>query len=465
MTEGTKFAKAPGAWPLVGHVPRIARGLPEFLESLPAHGDLVEVRVGWWRAYVVCSAELAVQILRDDRTFDKGGPIYDQARDFAGNGMATCPYRDHRRQRRLLQPAFGRDRIPGYAEVMSERIDGVTGAWHDGQVIDVLKEMCSITISVATDTLFTTGVDESAAAKLRESVNTVFASGFRQMIMPRMLRRLPTPENRRYARANTHLRVASDQIIKEYRRRGIDHGDILSKLLAARDEDGEGRLSDSEVYDQVVTLLLASIETTASTLSWAGYLLARHPEIQDAVYAEAHAVLNGRAARFDDLPHLQLAGRVVHETLRLYPPGWLFTRTVRHDTELAGVSLPAGATVFYSPYLLHHRADLFDEPERFAPDRWQDPALSERPDSGFMPFATGARQCIGNEFALVEATLALATLADRWRLGKPAARVSPVLRLTLNPPPLTLRVHRRRAATASDTAGSPGAAVTQATGS
>jgi pentalenene oxygenase len=445
--------RAPGWLPLLGHTLRIGRDPLGFLMSLPACGDLVQVKVGPWRSYLICNPDLVLRVLLDDRTFDKGGPFISKSREVIGNGVATCPHGEHRRQRRLVQPAFHRDRMPGYAAVMSDRIERVTGRWRDGQVIRPGSEMTAITTSTLTATLFATGLGDSAIAGLEHSVNVIFAGMFRQLLMPRgKPGQLLTPGSRRYARAHAFLKARVDQIIDDYRHRGASQPgtgqqDMLSMLLAARDEDGTGGLTDAEVYDQVLIFLIAGIDTTAAAMAWACLLLARHPGTQDLLHAEAHAVLGGRTARWEDLPGLELTGHVVTEALRLYPPAWILTRIVTRDTELDGHPLPAGTTLLYSPYLLQHRADLFPDPGRFDPGRWLTATGTQRLRGDFIPFSGGARQCIGKDFALTEATLALATIAGRWRLEsldhparmRPAAR-----RVVLSPTSARLRVHRRR---------------------
>ncbi|WP_217547977.1 cytochrome P450 [Streptomyces sp. GbtcB6] len=440
-----RVGRAPGALPVLGHVLPIARDPLGFLASLSAHGDLLEVRVGPWRGYVVCHPELVSQVLLDDRTFDKGGVIFEKAREFVGNGLVSCPHADHRRQRRLIQPTFHRDRMPAYAAVMSDHIDQVTGSWHDGQLIVVGREMYTVTAGVLCTSLFGTSLAETEISKLEDSVNDIMIGSARQILLPSWLHKLPTQARRRYVRANAHLSTVVHRIIDGYQSGSLDDVGMLSILLAAREEDGIGALSDTEVYDQVVTILLGGIDTTTEVLAGACHLLSRHPHIQHQLHTEVSAVLGGRAARLQDVPKLKMTGRVITETLRLYPPVWVLTRTVTRDTELAGQHLPSGTTVVVSSYLLHHRADVFADPDTFRPERWLTQA-SPRPSSGYLPFSTGARQCIGNDFGTIEATLALATITDRWHLTAPAdtAPVKTVTRLVLGHRG-PLRLHRRTA--------------------
>ncbi|MGB6163557.1 MAG: cytochrome P450 [Pseudonocardiaceae bacterium] len=444
MTATLTVGSAPGALPLLGHALALGRRPLDFLESLPAHGDLVRVKLGPWPAYVVCHPDLVHQILVEDRTFDKGGPTFDKARKVAGNGLGTCGHREHRRQRRLVQPAFRRDRIPGYARVMTEQIAAVTEPWHDGQIIDVLTVMNALAMAIATRTLFTAEVDESTFIEIQQCVNDVLIGVARRVVMPlELLDKLPTRGNRRFDRARNRLRHHIDQLITNYRRAGIDHGDLLSMLLAARD-DGGGGLADSEIHDQVLTFFVAGSESTAAALSWAWHLLGCHPDIQARLHNEVDTVLEGRIAEYSDIPKLKLTGRIINETLRLYPASWMRTRLTTTDTELAGQHLPAGTIVVFSIYVLHHRADLYSDPNRFDPDRWQDDNTPALPRGAFIPFGGGARKCIGDVFAMTEATLALASIATRWQFDPlPRARVRPAARLILAPHSLRMRLRQR----------------------
>jgi cytochrome P450 len=445
MTATLTVGSAPGTLPLLGHALALGRKPLDFLASLPAHGDLVRVKLGPWPAYVVCHPDLAHQILVEDRTFDKGGPTFDTARKVAGNGVGSCEHRDHRRQRRLVQPAFRRDRIPGYARVMTEQIAVVTEPWHDGQVLDVLAVMNAFTMAVATRTLFTAGVDESTLIEIQQCARDFSTGLARRVVMPwEWLNKIPTRGNRRFDRARNLLRHHTGQLITNHRRAGIDHGDLLSMLLAARDDDGQG-LADSEIHDQVITFLLGGSETTSTALSWAWHLLGCHPDIQTRLHSEVDTVLNGRIAEYHDIPKLKLTARIITETLRLYPPAWMMTRLTTTDTELAGQHLPAGTIVVFSPYVLHHRTDLYPDPDRFDPDRWHDDNAHPLPRGAFTPFAGGARKCIGDVFAKTETTLALASIATRWQLDPtPRTRVRPALRFILAPRSLRMRLRQRR---------------------
>ncbi|MFI5476606.1 cytochrome P450 [Streptomyces cacaoi] len=438
-----RFADAPGALPGIGHGLAALKDPLGFLTGLHAHGDLVRIRVGTWRAYIACHPEVAYRVLQDDRNSDKGGRIIDKAAEFGGTGILMCPHTEHRRRRRIVQPAFDRAHLRHYAAVMSRHVDRITSSWQPGPV-PPLAEASSITTSVAAETFFgeTLSAAETAAVKL--SVTTVFNDAYRQVVAPDLLLRLPTRRNHHYEQARRHLQATVEKIIATYRAREAAGSDLLAHILREHNE-ADGGLTDDEAYNEILGLLLAGVESTANVIAWACLMLAQHPHIQEQVAAETREVLDGHPATWEALPRLQITTRVINETLRMYPPAWISSRIVRHDSELVpGHTVPVGATVLYSPYLLHHRPDLYTRPSLFHPDRWLDPHTPQRPRDGYLPFAAGGRQCIGNDFGHIQATIALATITDRWRLHPPAAHPTPRIHLTLRPPPTTLNATPRR---------------------
>lgn len=362
MTPAIRSACAPGRWPVVGHALALWRHPLEFLVSLPTYGDLVEISLEPLRMVVVCSPELTHRMLRDGHTFDKGGPFYEQLKILLGGGLVTCAHRPHRRQRRLLQPAFSQDRLAVYATEMSRQLDAVLVTWQDGQAIDVLAAMDEITTMISARTLFSAALSLEQFTEFLRNLTVIVEGMFLRMLMPAWLTRAPLSINRRFTRALSTVDALTYQIITTYRREGIDHGDLLSTMLAARDEDGDA-LTDTEIRDQVLTFWGAGTETTASLLAWSLHLLGQHPEVAQQVHAEVDDVLGGRVATHDDVPHLDYTTRVLIETLRLYPPVWLVTRVLTTQTALAKTTLPAGTTLAYSPYLIQRRADLYPDPD------------------------------------------------------------------------------------------------------
>ncbi|MFE1549879.1 cytochrome P450 [Streptomyces sp. NPDC058718] len=449
MKDHRSIPTAPRALPLLGHVVPLLRDPLAFLNSLPAAGELARIRLGPLTMIVICDPELTRQALLDDRIFDKGGPLYDRLREVIGNGVVSCPHQAHRRLRRLSQPAFHQARLPDYAQAMTSCVQEAADSWSPGQVLDVPAEMMMASTKIITATLFSDALPATAHGQLVDDVTTVVKSLYQRMFLIPPLDRLPTPGNRAHVAARARLHDTVERAIAQRRADGADYGDLLSALVAAHDpeDDGPG-MTGAEISDTIVSFVLAGIESTAATLSSVLDLLARHPEVERRLHAELDTVLGGAPATYADLPRLELTERIVTETLRLRPPGWFFTRVVTADTELGGYLLPAGTSVAYSPYLIHHRPDLYRDPETFDPDRWASPH-PQPPRHAFLPFAAGARKCIGDTFSMIETTLALVTIATRWRLehvsghrGRLAAAVTLELRdLQMRATPRTAVLH------------------------
>ncbi|XVV07562.1 cytochrome P450 [Actinosynnema sp. CA-248983] len=423
MTRTTVVA--PGGWPVVGHAWPMMRDPVRFTGSLSGLGDLVEVRLGPVRALVPCHPELLWRVLTDDRVFDKGGPLFDRVRATIGNGVGSCPYADHRRQRRLIQPAFHHSRLDRYTEVMAQEAAALASRWRNRQVVDVYPALFGAALRTVLRSLFTTRADDTSVDRMRRSVETLLHQITARMFVPNVLQRLPLPVNRRFDRALTDLRHDIDTLVADYRHTDDDRGDLLSSLLSARDHDE--RLTDTEVSDQALTMLVAGSDSVAATVSWALHLLDRHPNVRATLHREVDTVLGGEPARATDLPNLPHTGRVVTEALRFYPPGWLFTRITTEDVDLGGHRLPAGTTVAFCPSAIHLRAEVHDRPDTFDPDRWLPERARHLPRGAFVTFGGGARKCAGQDFGLAESTLLLATLASRWRLrGAPGSDPRPV---------------------------------------
>lgn len=418
--------------PLVGHALALLRRPLEFVTSL--EGDLVELRLGPQRAVMVRSPELIQQVLRDTRTFDKGGRVIDKVRTLMRDGLATCAAADHKRQRRLVQPAFHHSRIAGYADIMTAE----AAAWRPGPTVDVNAEIQAMAARITGRTLFSSDLGGDVVAEVQRSLNVVNRGIYQRSVAPfGIIEKLPLPRNREFWAAQDRLRSVIDGIITSYRRAGVDHGDVLSMLLAASDESGDA-LSDAEVHDQVMTLLIAGVDTVANLLVWLVYELTRNPLVHKRLRAEVDDVLAGRPTSYSDLPALEYTTRVITEGLRLHPPVWLGTRVVTADTVLNGRSIRAETTVLYSPYALQRDPTVFPDPLVFDPDR------PKAPLSSVVAFGAGARKCIGDHYALIEATLVLATLVSRWEFRPVSDEpIRPVTQVTLSTGPLPMTVTAR----------------------
>lgn len=445
MTETTfTSGTAPGALPVLGHGLKLRGRLLEFLESLPQHGDLVKIRLGTQPAYVVCHPDLVQQVLKDDRTYEKGGPQIEKLREFIGVGLASAPHDSHRRQRRLMQPAFHKGRMAEYARVIGEEVETTSSSWREGITTDIQRDMYAFSVRTTVRTLFASGWDVEGIDEVRRSIDVAFGGVYKRVMAPLGVKeKLPLPSNRRYARALATLVSTLDEVIDQNLKTPDDSGTMLGSLITTQHDNGDA-LSAQELRDSALTVMVGGSDSTSALLSWTMHLLAQHPDAARRVMKESDEVLSGRTATWDDVPKLEYMNRVLKESLRLYPPVPLLTRAVTRDTVLGGHRIPAGTTVIYSPYLMHRQPGLFDEPARFDPDRWLDEAPT--PCRGaYVPFGLGARQCIGNDFAAMRGVLTVSTWYGRWRFepdpGSPVrvARSATVL----HPERVVLRVHAR----------------------
>ncbi|HSP78165.1 MAG TPA: cytochrome P450, partial [Myxococcaceae bacterium] len=293
LTQTYVAGKAPGAAAVVGHAWQMMRRPLQFMSSLGQYGDLVEIRIGTTSAYVPCHPGLLRDVLNNDRVFDKGGAFYDRARDIAGNGLVTCPYHDHRRQRRLMQLAFKRPQLASYAPAMHAEIEATSARWRDGMVVDAFPELFGMALRTVARTLYSIPVSEDMVHRVEKALEEVLSLLFRQMFLPKAVRRLPIPSNRRYRANLEFLHETVQNLINDYRAGGIQQDDLLSALLSSRDDDG-GRLDDEEIHDQVITIMAAGTETVAGTLTWVFHLLSQHPDIEKQLYDELDTVLDGR---------------------------------------------------------------------------------------------------------------------------------------------------------------------------
>ena len=424
----TDARPVPGRWPVLGHTVPLLRDPLKLFTSLPAHGDVVELRLGPLPVHVVTTPELSWQVLATDADkFDKG-LVFDKMRPLFGDGLATSNGELNRRQRRLVMPAFGRTRIAGYAETtMTKLADELTSSWHPGEVVEFDRRMQDLVLTVAGQTLFSTALGDEALAEIQRSIPIMLKYVLIRAFSPKFVEKLPIPPNRKFDAAAARLRDVAA------REQGADHGDLLSMLLLARDEDtGEG-MSDRQVHDEVITILTTGAETTAVALAWFFHELGQHPEVERRFHAEVDDVLGGRAARFEDLPDLVYTHQIVNEIVRRTPP-LILMRRAREDVELGGVRIPAGTEVAVSQHTVHRDPRWFPEPDRFDPDRWTPGHTAELPKGAYIPFGAGPRLCPGHVFAPTEIGIIAATIGARWRLVPvPGKKVRAQLKATMQP--------------------------------
>lgn len=333
-----------------------------------------------------------------------------------GQGLLISEGDFWRRQRRLAQPAFHKARINEYASTMVQIAQAHEQGWRDGDTHDVAHEMMALTMDVAVRTLFGTTLP-GEAEKIGEALTFLMRYSLRRLRAPiRIPPHWPTPRNRRAERDLAFLDSVVYRIIDERKAKGDseDHDDLLSLLMGAMDDDGS-QMTAKQLRDETMTLFLAGHETTALTLAWGWYLLSHNPRAESRLHEELRGVLSGRAPELADLNRLPYLQAVVNEILRLYPPAYISARTSIELCQIGGYDFPAGTTFLMSQWVTHRDPRYFDEPEAFRPERWLDGLMDRLPPGAYFPFGGGPRRCIGQGFALLEASLVLAEVAQHFR--------------------------------------------------
>ena len=443
-----------------GHLVYALRSDPlRFLtRTARTYGDFVPFRIGNLNMHLVADPDAIREVLVTKNDSFTKSPALRNAKVTLGEGLLTSEGDFHRRQRRLSQPAFHPQRVAAYADAMVRFADEMAAAWRDGQAVDVHEEMMEVTLRVVTKTLFDAelakDIDELGAAM------DVLVKMFRRATNPfgPLLNKLPLPSNFRFLKALGLVHGTIDRFIREHHASGVDRGDLLSMLMRARDAgggevtvdqqvgagrgapgDGAGagtgangtgangtgangggsdaeKMTDKQLRDEIFTLFTAGHETTANALTFAWYLIGRHPEVEARLHEEVDRVLAGRAPTAADVEQLPYTKAVLSESMRLYPPAWIVTRQAKHDVEVGGRRVPAGGVIMMSQWVTHHDERWWPDPNRFDPGRWLADPQPERPRYAYFPFGGGARSCIGEFFARMEATLIIAAVARGWRM-------------------------------------------------
>jgi cytochrome P450 len=403
------------------------------LDSARQYGDIVVFPIGSERIFSLSHPDYVEQVLVTSyRQFVKSRGL-KYAKRILGEGLLTSEREFHLRQRRLIQPAFHRRRIAQYARVMVDYAARARVRWQDGVTLDIHEEMMRLTLAIVGKTLFDADV-RSEAGEIGEAL-TASLQMFKRLNQPfgEVLDRLPLPSNRRFRRAQERLDATIYRIIEERRASGRDHGDLLSMLLQAEDDD-RTPMSPQQVRDEAMTLFLAGHETTANALTWAWYLLSQNPAVEAKLQAEVDAVLGHRLPTVEDLPQLSYTEKVLTESMRLYPPAWVIGRETVGDYMLDGVRLPAHSMILMSQYVVHRDPRYFSEPDQFEPERWTPEFKAALPRFAYFPFGGGPRVCIGEPFAWTEGILLLATLAQQWQMRlAPGQRIALLPQITLRP--------------------------------
>jgi cyclooctat-9-en-7-ol 5-monooxygenase len=435
----------PGGYPFFGHAFQLRFHPLAFVQSLRAEGDVVAFRLGPRRAYAVNHPELIRRMLvADAKKFEKG-KMFEKGRLVARNGLFTSEGDFHLRQRRIIQPLFHQSYIARYAATMREVAQSRVGSWRDGQEVLIDQELFSLALATVTKVLFSAKIRDQWSAAVQQSLPVLLEGLARRALAPvDLLDKLPTPMNRRFGQALSLMENVVNSVIDEYRAGRAESGDLLGALLRARDEDTGEAMSDQQVYDEVVTMLIAGTETTAGVLSWACYLLSRHPHVLRRLQTELDETLGDRELRYADLGNLRYLRQVIAETLRLYPPTWMLMRSPVADVDLGRWTIPAGSTVIFSIYALHRDPALYELPERFDPDRWAPERAADIPRGAYIPFGSGPRGCAGEQFARTEMAVILSVILRKYNLYPAVARpAEPIVRLLITPSAIPLIIERR----------------------
>ena len=445
----SSFPPGPRGYPLLGVLPNLRSDpIRTFLEAADRYGDVVHLKAGPYHGFLLSDPADIKHVLQDNARNYHKSPLYDRLRDGIGNGLLTSEDSFWLRQRRLAQPAFHRQRLMAMADAMVACTEQMLERWDRNAsaaaTLDLVAEMMALTQSIIVRTMFSTDLGTTAAVVNRTwpIINRRIGETFWST---KLETALPLPANRRMRQALRDLETVVYQIIEERRKTHREESDLLSMFLSARDEETGAGMTDRQLRDEVLTMLLAGHETTSLALSWTYFLLSQHPEVERHIVDEVDGVIGPERPGFAHLDRLQCTRRAIEESLRLYPPAWGFSRQALGDDEIGGYHVPRGSLVFLIPFVVHRRPKLWPQPDRFDPDRFTPEQEAARPRFAYIPFGGGPRGCIGNQFAMVEAQLIVAAIAQRYRIELvPDQHIRAEPLITLRPSPGIRAIVRKR---------------------
>lgn len=448
--------RCPGAWPIVGHWPLVVEDPLKMMERAAAEGDVVRLDFGPLRAVLTHDLGVIQHVLQQSPRLYTKSSNYVGLKRLLGEGLLTSEGELWKRQRRLAQPAFHHAKLRSLVLVMAKATQEMLehwNAWEDGRRFDLHEEMTRVTLRIAGLTLF--GADlEADAREVRDALGVVmpWLNGLvEDPFRPPLI--VPTRANRETSAGLETLDRLVYRIIEERRRNDPrnEREDLLAMLMSAVDEEGGAGMSDQQLRDEVLTLIVAGHETTANLLAWTGMLLSEHPEWSDRIAREGERVVGERSPSFDELSKLEICDRVISESMRLYPPAWEFERQAISNDIAGNYEIPKNTIVMIAPFSLHRHPRLWDAPQSFDPDRFRPeraitPSGEPRPRYAYLPFGDGPRVCIGKAFALMEAKLILTMMARQTRFElEPGAEIRPMPTITLRPKGGLPMRYRRRA--------------------
>lgn len=411
--------------------------IPYTQKMVEKYGDVCDVSFTGVKNYFIHDPEVIKEILTTQSLKMKRTYLFRAFRKFLGHGLFTSDGDYHKRQRKLIKPAFYPRRIEEYANIMVACANEEVSAWKDGDTININQAMTRITLRVITKTLFGSGLENDAIAEFGKDLAAAFGVMNRIVQNPLYVycldKEINIPIVKEFFRLRAKVDIVINNIIAAYRKevKG-DKMDLLTMLMEAREEETNNAMTDEQIRDEVITFFIAGHETTTLALTWALYLIGKHPEVDSKFHEEVRAVIQGRLPQGADYENLHITKNIFRETLRLYPPAWTFAREPMEDVNIQGYHFPKGCVLWTITYLLHHSEKYFDNPEAFIPSRWDDEAIKELPKYAYFPFGGGNRMCIGEGFAWMEGVLVLATIASRVRLQLPegfSTEISPLFSL------------------------------------
>jgi cytochrome P450 len=431
---GRIFPPGPRGNPLIGSALDFIRAPIPFMLNVSSYGGIAHFRLGPLNSFLVSDPDYIHTILIDHaEDFHRDFISRRAARKFIGDGLVGTDGERHHKQRKLLAPAFNHKRLETYAAIMLEETDRMLAEWDKTDQVVLDKEMPALTLRIVCRCLLSADIsaETESSAKAMEDFQTVLAIETREfMAVPDWL---PLRRKRLLKKSVGTLNRIITDIIEERRKTNEDKGDLLSTLLMAVDDENK-QMSNQQVHDEAVTLFITGHETTASVLSWTPYLLVKHPEVAEKLYQELDTVLDGRTPTLPDLLNMPYLEQVIKETLRVYPPGWIFGRSPLTDVNIGPYTVKKGDIIFLSPYVTHRDARYFEDAEQFIPERFTPQFEKQLPKFAYYPFGGGVHFCLGQQFAMMEAKLVLAAILPKYRLYLTAMEnIQPIGLATLRP--------------------------------
>lgn len=447
IADKSKLPPGPKTKIPLGHLFSYRRDSIGFLKKIAKeYGDIVYFKIGPIRIVLLNHPDYIKEVLTvQHRNFVKGRPL-EMAKELLGEGLLTSEGEFHKRHSRMIQPAFQRNMIESYVPAITKCIAQMMCRWEDGMKTDMKDEMTHMSIAITGMTLFNADIAEEAP-EISKALDTA-TSLFGRISLPfsEWLLKLPLPGNLRFYKARKRLDDTIRRMVNERRQNKMDNGDLVSLLLRTQNENGNGGLSDQEIRDEAITLFLTAFDTTSTALTWTWYLLSQNPQAQAELHKELDNVLKGRLPVAEDIPNLKYTRMVFGESMRLYPPSYVIPRQAIEDFPIGKYIVPRGSIVLMSPYLIQHDSRFYADPEKFDPYAWDKHSHGLNSKYEYFPFSRGPRSCIGEPFAWMLGTLAIASVAQSWQIKHvPDHRVELLPLINLRPKyGMMMTMHRRQ---------------------